>query len=93
MPRSKSEQEIFERLAELDGELRAMKLVLLHQIFQSDAEHRHHAELLNVGLTEDIKKIPAVPPNATMLTALENLTMRIRNIAAGNHQTLDERGF
>ena len=93
MPRNSETKEIWERLSELEGEVRALKLVLLHQIFESDAEHRHHAELLNKGLAEDIKNILPVPPNASMLAALEDLMTRIRNIAAGNHQTLDERDF
>lgn len=91
MSRGKTEiSEIWERLSELDGAVRAIERVLLHQIFQSDAEHRHHADMLNVSLERDISSLPRVLPNEHMLAALEKLAGQIGNIAAGNHQRLDE---
>lgn len=73
--------EIFERLVELEGDVRAIRLVMLRHIFRCDWVLRGHAEALADSIESDITDLPRVPPNARLLEALDHILPQIRQIS------------
>jgi hypothetical protein len=82
--------EIFERIAEIEGDIRALQMLQLHHIFECDAAHRHHADSLALSLEKDIINLRPVPPNERIRLSLQRLLERIQNIAEDNHQRLSD---
>jgi hypothetical protein len=83
---SRDHSQIFEQLHELDGAMRAMKIVLLHQISECDSTLRHHAECLANSLDRVIADLSDIPPNERLREELRDYRKRIGNMAAANRQ-------
>ena len=79
---SKTESdEIWERLDELDGGIRAIRLVLIRHIFRCDWVLRGHAHSLAERIEEDIAATPVIPPNENLRRCLVHLVEQIRQTA------------
>ena len=75
--------EIFERLAVIEGSMDALQTTLLYNIAGASAVLRHHS----ADLADDLEKVIAdlpVPPNAQARRKLQDLCRQIRNISAGH---------
>lgn len=70
-------EEIFERLAELEGDVRAITYVLVQHILACDVVLRDHADMVGMGIDELTEKLPRVPPNERLLESLQNLRRRL----------------
>jgi hypothetical protein len=80
MPK-KDDTEIWDRLDELDGAVRALNLVLVRHIFRCDWVLRGHAHGLVERIEEDIADIAAIPPNQNLRRALCHLAKQVQQTA------------
>ena len=82
--------EIWGRLSELDGTVRALEIVLIRHIANTDFALRHHAESLVESVDKVIAALPHVPPNEELLQSLARVRVQIRNIAEANARHLKD---